>query len=319
MSSVKRRLFVIVFISGLFLFLSAQETVTLDISGTVTDVGNNPIEGATITLLGYDVSANTDTNGYYLLNSQIMSVGSQYVRQSAMKPVLKGGGLYFGISGNGQTVRINLYNTAGRRVREIVNTSLDCGNYRVNPFSEAMSPQIYLLQVKIGDKASLLKLPVVNGKFSPRYSLEKIGGSAAPVLGKSAQAGDTLLASADRFTSEKRAIDSFSGTQDFTLQSEGPVRGVLDITYNLIAMEDPTPSYCTAVWLEDSDTNYMATFSVTRWLSFEGYDFEMEICPDWRDKADWGEATQDEIDAVTMATTPLGIKTLSVTLDPYAL
>ncbi len=65
------------------------------------------------------------------------------------------------------------------------------------------------------------------------------------------------------------------------------------------------PSYQVAIWLEKLDGEYVKTLFVSDYLSYGGFNIP-DICPDWAKKAQWADAPQEMVDAVTQATPDIG-------------
>ncbi len=97
-----------------------------------------------------------------------------------------------------------------------------------------------------------------------------------------------------------------------TFQPAAP-SGRLDISFQFNNPESLDPSYQLAVWLE-TDADSIRTLFVSEYLSYGGYN-DTTICPRWSKQADWDHSTDEEFDAVTGATPPLGANTLSFDLD----
>lgn len=92
------------------------------------------------------------------------------------------------------------------------------------------------------------------------------------------------------------------------------VTGYLNVSFNLFNMGDPTPSRLTAIWLEDSDGNYIRSFHVSEWL-YKNY-HNPSYCSTWHGKAVTSEGV---IDAVSQATPAFGDNTIETLLDTFDL
>ena len=89
--------------------------------------------------------------------------------------------------------------------------------------------------------------------------------------------------------------------------------GLLEISFQFNDPDSFDPSFQLAVWLE-SEADSIHTLFVSEYLSYGGYN-DTTICPHWSKQADWDHSTDEEFDAVTRATPPLGANTLSFDLD----
>jgi hypothetical protein len=88
--------------------------------------------------------------------------------------------------------------------------------------------------------------------------------------------------------------------------------GLLKISYQVNSITDPSPSYQTAVWLEDTEGNYLQTLFVSEWVSLGGYKTRPSVCPEWHTVANWDQNSMSEIYAVTGATPSTGTHELII-------
>ncbi|MBN1999989.1 DUF2271 domain-containing protein [candidate division KSB1 bacterium] len=81
-----------------------------------------------------------------------------------------------------------------------------------------------------------------------------------------------------------------------------PVKlGSLKVSFELVQMTSPRPSYQTVIWLTDESGNFLKSSYVSEWLAYTGYK-RGNVCPDWVSAANWEDVTESEFDAVTGAT-----------------
>ena len=88
-----------------------------------------------------------------------------------------------------------------------------------------------------------------------------------------------------------------------------PAAGTLEIT--LAPAENVEPSYQIAIWLEKENGELAKTLFVSDYLAYAGFN-DPTICPAWLKIANWEQATDEEFDAVSRPTPPLGEVTLTV-------
>ncbi len=81
-----------------------------------------------------------------------------------------------------------------------------------------------------------------------------------------------------------------------------PVKpGSLKVSFELVQVSYPRPSYQTVIWLTDKDDQFIQSFFVSEWLAFNGYS-RGDVCSKWVNVANWGDVSQDVFDAATGAT-----------------
>lgn len=79
----------------------------------------------------------------------------------------------------------------------------------------------------------------------------------------------------------------------------------LTISFVVNKKEEPTPSVCMAIWLENEDSTYVKTLYASDWLAYGGYTME-GICPLWVEKAGWATNETELPDAISGATPRFG-------------
>lgn len=84
------------------------------------------------------------------------------------------------------------------------------------------------------------------------------------------------------------------------------VRGLLEISFRFNPVEGITPSYQTAIWLEDASGGYLADLFVSEFLAYGGFN-DSRICRRWPGRQGWNEQTPEQFDAVTGATPSPGV------------
>jgi hypothetical protein len=78
-----------------------------------------------------------------------------------------------------------------------------------------------------------------------------------------------------------------------------------EVTFHLNDITSFAPSNQMAIWLEKPDSSFVKTLYLSEYLSYGGHNIP-EICHDWSSKANWGEVSLKEFDAVTSATPRAG-------------
>jgi hypothetical protein len=90
-----------------------------------------------------------------------------------------------------------------------------------------------------------------------------------------------------------------------------PATGELEISYQFNPGKGVEPSYQVAFWLEDEQGKFVKSVLVAEYLSYGGFS-DPRICPDWSKVAEWEDVPEQEFDAVTRPTPPVGGHTLKI-------
>jgi len=126
--------------------------MALSISGTVTDTGGIPIQGATVYLEQNKDSAMSDSYGHFTLG--VTGVKNQ-ISQSTIKPsaVIQNGFLFVNLQKKA-AVEISMYNLQGKAISTIQKT-MNAGNQSIA--LPQIGAGVYLYKVKSGSSEYLLK------------------------------------------------------------------------------------------------------------------------------------------------------------------
>ncbi len=154
----------------LLITVNAQD---LYITGKVLDNNNSPMFGVIATLKGQGISDTTGADGIYILSKLSNDIKNQ---SSVSLNTIKydNSRLWFPVLKKTQ-VSIKVYNLSGQNVFTALNRKLDPGNYSINP-ATGLSAQMYIVQLKIGNKVHNFKSPSLYDRGKP--SLTRIGDNA---------------------------------------------------------------------------------------------------------------------------------------------
>ena len=204
-----------------------QVNSEVDISGTVTDLSGAPLKNAKVILFNQNLTAITDANGKYSLKAQSTSIrpSAGYGLQ-ASSAAWSGNGLVLGVGEARADVQVSLFALGGQKIAEVLRTSLDHGNYRIDPFAGRNTSGIFFLQVRIAGWNRILKINNLadagRSLSSPASSYStwqnSSGAASNSALRKIAVAvNDTLSVVAMGYDRGERVVDALTGTQDFKL------------------------------------------------------------------------------------------------------
>ncbi|MFC1584538.1 hypothetical protein ACFL5V_03210 [Fibrobacterota bacterium] len=216
-------------LTALLALAVAGKAETVSISGRVTD-GSAGIQWATVSLKAAGLSTLTDSDGNYTLTGSVSNTFGPVTSGGRLheKPALAGGMLHFSLPESDVRVRIVMYDLQGAHVRDVFEGKLVRGSYSLGVDSQGLSHQCYLFLVEIGDEAYRIKVPaMLMGNFSGHRLVPRDVRITAS-LAKTA-AADSLTVSKGSYVSAARQIDSYEGTQDFTLQADARVTWVSSV------------------------------------------------------------------------------------------
>jgi hypothetical protein len=211
---------------------------TVNICGKVTDENGKPLTN-TLVRLGqtrYDNTfgmapyyVTTNANGIYHLGTGTCSVGilpsAKTIKGNAFsQPMYVGGNVVFSLPQDNSSVRMSLYDLAGRFIRDEMNGRYSKGNYSVSVNMRNASAQQYLLRVSINGVATVLKArPTSLGKAAG--TLVQSNPLSQTHLEKLADVVDTLHATEPGYTLGVAPIQALVGQYDFKLTKNHTFNG----------------------------------------------------------------------------------------------
>jgi hypothetical protein len=211
-------------------FAGSVFSQTVNICGTVTDPGGQPLSHTVIRLStttydnGYWATApymaRTDQNGHYKIGTGVCTVNNivpgTHMRGDAFsQPMYFGGKVLFSLPHSNSLVRMSIFDLSGRFVRDVMNKNLSKGNYSVSIDARGISSQFYLLRVTINGSASVMRLQSALSLTGGEVVRNDAGFETR--LEKLAAIVDTLRATEPGYTLGVTPIGALTGQYDFTL------------------------------------------------------------------------------------------------------
>jgi hypothetical protein len=239
----------VVLLAGFFAFSVFSQDINL--SGTVKDSATQAgISGAIVKLKVARLTDTTNASGTYSFVRTAVRFPASYENQLVGAPHFNQNRLFFGVANNGEQVKIDIYNLLGRNVASYMDAKLGRGNYQVSVFGPSLADQLYFVKVRVGSKATMLKMPLIGRQSSSSgQMIKKISGSSLDIsVSKAAAALDTLIVAASGYKVTRLAISAYTGTNDFVEPWYGHV--------GLIAYDQGSYSGCqrtAAVIVNDTD------------------------------------------------------------------
>ena len=197
--------------------LSLPCSQSVSITGTVRDQNGQPLDNVTVSLAVLGRSTTTGGDGSYSFdgNRLVRSLSGKGVRSTL--PVLDRGLLTFGVGDRTARIRIRLFDLKGKPVATVIDADMASGDYRLVPYVPGLAARVYLLNIRIGKDAYMMKLPVLGrgtgASSSPAGKVRTADRGRAGMVA----VDDTLRLVRSGYSYEKMTIDSYAGVHDFTM------------------------------------------------------------------------------------------------------
>jgi hypothetical protein len=155
---------VLLFASGM-LFMSYSQSL----SGKIIDEKGLDIKGAIVQLANASLSDTSGDDGTWTIT--VPTHIEPFVRRLLLPaPVLKSTTIYFAVNKKDMPVKASVYSVSGRLMYHTVDSKLAPGFYSMQLLKNALSPDIYLLRLRIGAETRHFKL-MVTGRIAPRSGI----------------------------------------------------------------------------------------------------------------------------------------------------
>lgn len=218
--------------------LSVQAAERIYLTASVTDPNGAFIEGATVKLVKAGIATNTNAVGVFVLTTD--AVANSISREKTLGPRLVGNTLYFTIGATSEHVQIHVCDLTGKFVVSAYEGSLSHGMWAIKPFNHNLPAKMYIIRVKLGNRVSVLKMPLVDKNRISAYfgAAGNQNENTGISLKKAVDYVDTVLVSKTGFKSDTLPILKYVDTlADFVLDSIPPMveMGILSnrTTYNV--------------------------------------------------------------------------------------
>ncbi len=213
---------------------------TVNICGMVTDPGGKPLTN-TLVRLGQtrftDAYGNepyyttTDSNGQYHLGTGTCAVntiipGTNMRGDAFSQPRYVGGKVLFSVPQDNASVKMNIYDLAGRFVENVLNCTKSTGNYSASIDTRGISSQFYMLRVTINGASTVMRLQPATR--SAGGSIVQNTPEFQTRMEKLAAVVDTLHATEPGYTLGVTPIQALAGQFDFTLTKNNTWNGDTD-------------------------------------------------------------------------------------------
>jgi hypothetical protein len=181
----------------------------------VVDSAGTGLSGATVTLVGRNLSTMTGMDGSFTLTGSAGIVGNNPVNKFS-NPSLKNGTLHFSLA-KAQKVEVSLYDLKGRQ-KWAQGNDLGAGDYDIVTPLRIAGEQLLLVKAVLGDRHFQFKsCGLLQREFTRHYQAAK-GVLAGPNgVAKTQAAMDSLEASLAGYVLTRVPVDSYTGNYTITL------------------------------------------------------------------------------------------------------
>jgi len=186
----------------------------VDIVGTVTDAAGDPIEGATVELLGETFRSTTDASGQYHLVNDATTIP----RAAGSEPralVVRGGKVTLSIA-RASRVAIAVFNTKGARIGKPVEGVLQAGSHSFPLQTAGTCHGVAIIRAKVGGQTTVMRNMALGSGSSGQTRVR----APASTLAKAAAAVDTIRASKTGYVTKSVPIERLADTVDIVLEEE---------------------------------------------------------------------------------------------------
>jgi hypothetical protein len=208
---------------------SVFSQTTVSLCGTIRDASGQAIADAIVRLgqTTYDngfgqapYMTTTDISGHYQLGDgkclvNTIPAGNIMRGDAFSRPIFSSGKVLFSVPQDNGWVTMNMYDLAGRFVKNVMNSQQSKGNYAVSIDMRGISSQFYLLRVSINEQSSVLRLLPVS-RNSVGAAVQK-SPEFQTRLEKLAAVVDTLHVTKPGYTIGVLPIQALAGANDFAL------------------------------------------------------------------------------------------------------
>lgn len=198
---------------------------TINLFGKVTNVADKPIAGATVELIGQNLSATTDSDGSYIIASTNIEPMPQLSPQKKILSLDKGS---IGLSlPEPSMVKIEFFDLKGKMIGKEPAQFISAGFYNFNILENIRVSKLFIVRVTVDqEEVTFRYLPLNSGKFTVGRNDHSC--AAGRKLAKIAAIDDTLKITANGYTIKKMAITSYDQELNIkidTIESSGRSTG----------------------------------------------------------------------------------------------
>jgi hypothetical protein len=187
------------------------------LSGVVSTGSGEAVAGATVTLVGLNLTATTNAGGAYAFSAS-GTFNSAPIVSSKQVVAFSGGTLLITLAAP-VPLSIELFDMSGRLLDRIADRSPPAGTYRFNMAQHKYSGKTVLLRVSIGNKTSVLRcVPSMTGLLGG-HSASTVSGEGE-VLAKIQAVVDTIRVTASGYLPAVVTIESYEGKKNISLVSD---------------------------------------------------------------------------------------------------
>jgi hypothetical protein len=199
---------------ALVAFAALVRAEDVNLSGTVTNESDEPVEKAIVQVLGEGLQAQTDASGHYAI--QQLATTLRRSGHAGRLHVAIGRGRATLSLPSPQPVSIDVFNTRGRLIDAAVDEVLAAGRHEVGLFDAPVAEGLFTVRVRAGGETHVFRHLSFNSVRGEMWATDV----TPRTLRKTAAVVDTLRVSKTGYTTKSLPLESLTGTVDVALEPE---------------------------------------------------------------------------------------------------
>jgi len=200
--------------------LAVNAQTTINLKGSVSDKDGKPIANAIVTLVKQRIKDTTSTDGTYEITGTAVAALPLLLPRNRMIFIDKGF-LEFSLP-EPSPIAITIFDVNGNLLKKEFSRNNSTGFFRFNLNDAIRVTKLVVIQAAIGqDKVTFRYLSMPDGKYAVDHVSGNITSSRANRVAKMLVVDDTLKTTAGGFKDNMKAITSYEGTVNITLESVG--------------------------------------------------------------------------------------------------
>lgn len=191
---------------------------TINLTGTVTsNQSGKAINGAIVTLVSQKIIDTTDSKGAYLFKNGTAAFAPKAILPASEQITMANGVVSLSLP-KVSPIRVELFDMKGNLLERFLNNNAAPGDYQFNLTQKAYSAAMLLVRVSLGNQSSVYRyVPLQNGTSASSMVTKQ--ATRTQGFTKAQAAVDSIRVTATGFMSKSIAITSYSGTNDFKLDT----------------------------------------------------------------------------------------------------
>jgi hypothetical protein len=207
-------------VKGCTLILAVALTASaqsIALNGTISDAKGQPVSGAVVSLVRQNMKDTTGANGLYSLGAPTGTISGLSIPKNDVIAI-RGGVLSIQLR-ESTPVQIKILDIRGHTLAKLMNGHVVAGEYQFKFLTKPLSNQILVISVTIDRRVSTFRhLPLRGNSQAAALSSAPSNGGERVLVNVPATV-DTLRVIKPGFAPKSKAITSYQGTENITLDT----------------------------------------------------------------------------------------------------